>query len=162
MSSACKCKIGSNLDSFVVFPRFGWWPNYSNFLFFYRFQHISSLQNQQKYHSNYTSTKQNDEYMNKNGKGCSQQTIYCRYFLNTSPHNQEMSISFWKKLLYTPTGEGVLPPLMLLACEPIWEVYFDLTGSIQEMGQLLVDEVKICQKQEERGWRTHPSPKSNE
>ena len=43
------------------------------------------------------------------------------------------------KLGYTPTGTGHLPPLTLAACHPRWDDFQDLSKTVAEMSQRLID-----------------------
>ena len=45
-----------------------------------------------------------------------------------------------RRLEYTPTGVGHLPPLTLAACCPGWDDFQDLGETVAEMSQCLIDE----------------------
>ena len=59
------------------------------------------------------------------------------------PLCQELEVSLCSpdgKLGYTPTGSGHPPPLTLAACHPGWDDYQDLSETLAEMSQSLLDE----------------------
>ena len=45
-----------------------------------------------------------------------------------------------RRLEYTSTGAGHLPPLTLVACRPRWDDFQDLGETVAEMSQRLIDE----------------------
>ena len=59
------------------------------------------------------------------------------------PLCQELEVSLCSpngKLGYTPTGTGHLPPLTLVVCCPTWDDFQDLSETVAEMSQCLIDE----------------------
>ena len=62
---------------------------------------------------------------------------------NGQPLCQELEISLCspgEKVSYTPTGMGHALPLTLAACRPGWDDYQDLSETVAEMSQCLIDE----------------------
>ena len=49
-------------------------------------------------------------------------------------------VALGKKMEYTPTGPGTPVPLTLAACHPSWDDYLDLSESVTEMAQCLMEE----------------------
>ena len=62
---------------------------------------------------------------------------------DSQPLCQELEVSLCppsRRLEYTPTGTGNLPPLILVACRPRWDDFQDLGETVAEMSQCLIDE----------------------
>ena len=62
---------------------------------------------------------------------------------DSQPLCQELEVSLCSpdgKLGYTPTGAGHLPLLTLVVCRPGWDNFQDLSETVAEMSQRLIDE----------------------
>ena len=62
---------------------------------------------------------------------------------DSQPLCQELEVSLSPprgKLEYMPTGAGHPPPLTLAACRPRWDDFQDLSETVAEMSQCLIDE----------------------
>ena len=62
---------------------------------------------------------------------------------DSQPLCKELEVSLCSpngKLGYTPTGAGHLPPLTIAACHPGWDDFQDLSETVAEMSQCLIDE----------------------